>query len=213
VPVYDISRRVSSRTAVWPGDQPYRAIPALRIADGDSVNLMTLTLSPHTGAHADAALHAVDGAADAASMPIEPYLGPARLITVSVVDGGLVPSDLPENALTGPPRLLIRSAVSGLPEDTWPAEFPYLTVELVAEAARNGFRLIGLDSPSVDAFDSKTLPCHHALVAHGIVNLESLCFADVADGDYELIALPLRLHGACASPVRAILRDLKEDTS
>jgi arylformamidase len=39
--------------------------------------------------------------------------------------------------------------------------------------------------------------------------LENLVLDDVDGGDYELIALPLRLTNADASPVRAVLRSLR----
>ena len=38
--------------------------------------------------------------------------------------------------------------------------------------------------------------------------LENLLLDEVPEGDYELIALPLRLTQADASPVRAVLRSL-----
>jgi arylformamidase len=204
--VYDITRTLTPGIAVWPGDAPYAVAPVLRMADGASVNLTTLTLSPHTGAHADAYFHYEPDGAHPAHMPLDAYIGAAHVVTVSKRDGGLTPDDLTHADLTGAERLLIHSHVSDLPDDQWPSEFPYLTVELIAWAAARGIRLIGLDSPSVDAFDSSDLPCHHALKAHGLVNLELLTLRGVPDGLYELIALPLKLDLACGSPVRAILR-------
>lgn len=204
--VYDITRTLTPGIAVWPGDAPYTVAPVLRMTDGASVNLTTLTLSPHTGAHADAYFHYEPDGAHPAHMPLDAYIGAAHVVTVSKRDGGLMPDDLAHADLTGAERLLIHSHVSDLPDDQWPAEFPYLTVELIAWAAARGIRLIGLDSPSVDAFDSTDLPCHHALKAHGLVNLELLMLRGVPDGLYELIALPLKLDLACGSPVRAILR-------
>jgi arylformamidase len=204
--VYDITRTLTPGIAVWPGDAPYAAAPVLRMSDGASVNLTTLTLSPHTGAHADAYFHYEPDGAHPAHMPLDAYIGAAHVVTVSKRDGSLTPDDLAHADLTGAERLLIHSHVSDLPDDQWPSEFPYLTVGLIAWAAARGIRLIGLDSPSVDAFDSTDLPCHHALKAHGLVNLELLMLRGVPDGLYELIALPLKLDLACGSPVRAILR-------
>lgn len=206
--LYDISRPITPATSVWPGDQPYRAVPALQLAAGHSVNLMTIALSPHTGAHADAPLHFEANGPSAGQLPLEPYIGPARVISVSRDDGPLLPGDLPPGALQGAARLLIHSPASRTPFDQWPERFPYLSIPLIEAAAAHGLRLIGLDSPSVDAFTSKELPCHHALWARGLLHLESLMLDGVPDGEYELIALPLRLEGACASPVRAVLRAL-----
>lgn len=204
--LYDITRTIRPSTAVWPGDSPFQVVSQAAIARGDSVNLLTMTLSPHTGSHADAWYHYVANGLHPAEMPLEAYLGPVRVLTVSRRDGALTPADFPPGALEGVPRLLVHSHVSDLPDDQWPAEFPYVSPELIAALAQGGCKLIGLDSPSFDALDSHDLPGHHALFAHGMVNLEYLNLAGVPDGDYELIALPLKLDEVCGSPVRAVLR-------
>lgn len=206
--LYDITRTVSPRTAVFPGDTTYRAEALLQLADGASVNLTTITTTPHIGTHADAYFHYEPDGAHPASMPLDAYIGRARVMSVTKRHGALSLDDLPA-ALAGAERLLIHSWVSDLPDDQWTRVFPYLSVELIEAAARAGIRLIGLDTPSVDDHDSKDLPCHHALKQYGLVNLESINLRGVPDGDYELIALPLKLDEACGSPVRAVLRALE----
>jgi arylformamidase len=59
--IHDISPVIDEAIAVWPGDSPFRMSALLRLAQGDSVDLSTITLSCHTGAHADAPGHYVDG--------------------------------------------------------------------------------------------------------------------------------------------------------
>jgi arylformamidase len=206
--IYDITRPVTSHLAVWPGDTPYRVHALAKIEDGASVNLLTLNLSAHTGTHADAYYHYEAEGAHPINMPLEHYVGRARVVTVTREEGALVPADFAHVDLTGAERLLIHSHVSDLSDDEWPSEFPYLSVELIEWLHGLGIVLIGLDSPSIDDFDSKELLCHHALNRYRMVNIETLQLRDVPDGDYELIALPLRLDLACASPVRAILRTL-----
>lgn len=207
--IYDITRTISPGLAVWPGDTQFQLTHNLRIEEGVPVNLTTLTLSAHTGTHADAYYHYEVNGAHPAQMPLKAYIGPARVIDVGEHTGPLYPQDLSAYDLNGVQRLLIRSHVSDLPDYTWPEVFPYLSVELISWLAANlGVVMIGLDSPSVDAFDSKDLPCHHALYRNGMGNLETLFLRDVPPGDYELIALPLKFDLACGSPVRAILRTL-----
>lgn len=208
--IYDITRTISPQTAVWPGDTPFSKAFVLRLEEGQSVNLTTLTFSPHTGSHADAYYHYQGDGAYPASMPLNPYIGPARVVTVTKKDGPLYPDDFAQVDLTGMRRLLIHSHVSDLADDQWPDMFPYLSVALIEWLAEMGVILVGLDSPSVDAFTSTDLPCHHALRRVQMVNLETLFLRDVPDGMYELIALPLKLDGVCGSPVRAILRTLEE---
>lgn len=208
--MHDISRTISPGLAVWPGDSAFRFEHALRIADGASVNLTTLTLSAHTGSHADAPYHVADGGLHPADLPLEKYMGPADVVSIGRRSGGITPADFDGRDLTGMQRLLIHTWVSDLPDGTWPEDFPFPTVELVDWLAARGAVLLGLDSPSVDRFDSQDLPCHHRLQRHGIVNLETLCLAGVPDGRYELIALPLKIAGVCGSPVRAVLREIDE---
>lgn len=204
--IYDISRTISPELAVWPGDQAFQLSHTLRKRDGSSVNLTSLALSPHTGSHADAPYHYRDDGAEAAELPLWKYIGPAHVVTITREHGGIVPADFDGHDLTDVQRLLVHTWVSKLPDDEWPEDFPYPTVALVDWLAEQGVVLFGLDSPSVDAFDSTDLPCHHRLYEHGIVNLEYLRLEGVPDGVYELVALPLKIAGACGSPVRAVLR-------
>lgn len=206
--IYDITRLIQPNTVAWPGVLSYQVETLVAISDGASVNLTQITISPHIGTHADAYYHYEIDGAHPAKMAISPYLGRAKVVTVDKQDGALTLDDFKHVDLTGVERLLIHSHVSDLSDDQWAEHFPYLSVELIAHLADLGVVLIGLDSPSVDDFHSKTLPCHHAIYQHGLANLELLNLRDVPDGDYELIALPLKLDLVCGSPVRAILRTL-----
>jgi arylformamidase len=206
--LYDISRTISPALAVWPGDTPFSFEYVARIADGAAVNLTTMTLSPHSGSHADAPYHVEDDGLHPADVPLDNYLGPAHVVTIGRQHGGIVPADFDGRDLSGMRRLLIHTWVSDLPDSAWPEDFPYPTVELADWLAARRVVLLGLDSPSMDAFESKDLPCHHRLREQGIVNLETLCFAGVPDGVYELIAFPLKIAGVCGSPVRAVLRSV-----
>ena len=206
--IHDITRPVDARTAVWPGDQPFQLRHTMRLSQGASVNLTAMNATLHLGTHLDAWYHCADDGASAADMPLVACIGPARLVTVGRDDGPLEAADLKPGTLDGARRLLLRSAVSNLEADEWPQAWPWPGAALIEELAASGVILLGTDAPSVDGGDSHELPGHHALRQHRIVTLEGLWLRDVPDGDYELVALPLRLAGACASPVRAILRPL-----
>lgn len=203
---YDISRTIAPGLAVWPGDSPFSYQLVASREAGSSVNLTTLTLSAHTGSHADAPWHYDSSGAHPADLAIDKYIGPAHVMTITRRSGGIVPADFAGRNFAGMQRLLIHTWVSDLPDDKWPVDFPYPTVELIDWLAAQGGVLLGVDMPSVDDFNSKTLDSHHRLLHHGIVNLETLALRGVPDGVYELIALPLKIAGVCGSPVRAILR-------
>ncbi len=204
--IRDISPLIDESIAVWPGDTPYQTRDTLRLSEGDSVNLSDIRLSCHTGAHADAPLHYIEGAAGIEELSLDIFIGLCTLLEVTTLDGVVRPQHLGTEDLN--PRVLFRTR-RRTDRTVFPTDFGYLSVELVDALADRGVVLVGLDSPSVDAFDSEDLPVHHALHRRGIANLENLQLEGVPCGRYELIALPLRLHGRDASPVRAVLRDLE----
>lgn len=205
--LYDITPPIRPGIPVWPGDTEYRAELSWAIARGDSVNVSALTSTPHLGAHADAPFHVADGGAGVAELPLEPFLGPCRVVEVPA-EPLVLPVHLDGIDLADPPRLLLKTGSVG-DRFRFPERFSALSPELARALGEAGALLVGLDTPSVDPFDSTELAAHHALVAGGVVNLEGLLLDAVPPGLYELIALPLRLEGLDASPVRAVLRALE----
>lgn len=204
--LWDISPTVSPEAPIFPGDEPYRLNWTARLSPDCPVNLSALTMSPHVGAHADAPLHYASDAADAASVALDAYLGPCRVIH-AIGCGPLIRIEHLQHAAEGlPPRVLVRCCERA--DRAWNPEFSAFAPETVAWLAARGVRLIGLDTPSVDPASSKSLDSHQQLLRLDLRVLENLVLDEVPEGDYELIALPLKLAGACASPVRAVLRAL-----
>lgn len=204
--LFDVSRSVDERTAVWPGDTVFSRRAVMRIADGCSCNVSTITLSLHTGTHADAPSHYVEGAAAAHEVDLAKYVGPCRVLTPRSRDA-LRPEDVAGLDLRAEERLLVRSPVP-LRDDEWRNDFFHCSPEAAALFAAAGLKLLGLETPSMDHMTSKELKAHKTLHGAGVAILESLDLSAVADGRYELLALPLKLVGADAAPVRAVLREL-----
>ena len=202
----DISRTLNAQIAVWPGDTPFAIQPVLTIADGAAVNLTTLTLSAHTGTHADAPYHFAADGATFDQLDLAPYWGPAQVVTVTRTTGELTADDFAHVDLAAAPRLLVRSPASEQNPTHFPTSIVYPGPALIEVLGRYGVVLYGADAPSMDAIDSKTLPGHHALRRHGIAILEGLDLTRAPDGIYELVALPLKIAGGDGSPVRAVLR-------
>lgn len=201
--LYDLTPVISPRLGVWPGDTPPRRDVLLDLARGDTVTLSTLRATVHLGAHADAPSHYGAGAPPIEARDLSLYIGPCQVVRAPTARGTRVePEQLP--AITEP-RVLIATGSFPDPE-AWNADFAALSPRLVEALHGLGVRLIGIDTPSVDLQDSKDLPAHQAFLRHDMAILEGLVLDHVPEGRYELIALPLRLEGFDASPVRAVLR-------
>lgn len=205
--IWDISPPVHEGAPVFPGDTPYRQRWAATIAPGCPVNVSEITLSPHVGAHADAPLHYDPAGAAIGVVALAPYLGHCRVIH-AIGCGPLVEwAHLAHATEALPPRVLVRTYARA-PVERWDpslAAFAPATIERLAAA---GVTLVGIDTASIDPAESKTLDSHQAIRRLGLRVLENLVLDEVPEGDYELIALPLKLMHADASPVRAVLRKL-----
>ena len=202
--MYDITRSLSPAIAVWPGDRPFQAHWSAEIDDVGPVNVGAFSMSTHAGTHADAPLHfRVDGIA-VDRIPLSHFIGPA--IVLQIGDGEAVEMHHVDGIEFGEiRRVLFKTRASEVADSVFEKEFVHVSPEVIRFLGEKGFVLLGTDAPSVDPFDSKDLPAHHALAHHGIVNIENLDLTGVAPGRYQLFALPLKILGLDAAPVRAIL--------
>jgi arylformamidase len=205
--LWDISPPVQPGAPVFPGDTPYQQQWAATLGSTCPVNVSTLTLSPHVGAHADAPLHYDPAGAAVGALDLSPYLGPCRVI--HCIDcGPLVQwAHLAHAVQDLPPRVLVRS-YARMPVDRWDPNLTAFAPETIERLAALGVQLIGIDTASIDPATSKALPSHQVIRRLNLRVLENLVLDAVPEGDYELIALPLKLMTADASPVRAVLREL-----
>ena len=204
--IYDITPAITPSLAVWPGDTPPTREVLCDMKKGANITLSTLRATVHLGAHADGPNHYGKDAPAIHERKLDYYLGPCQVIRVSIPRATRIPpSALPTEVKA--PRVLFATATYPDPCH-FNQDFAALSPELVDHAHALGVMTIGIDTPSVDLFDSKDLPAHNAFLRHDMAILEVLVLKDVPEGVYELIALPLALVGFDGSPVRAILRSI-----
>jgi arylformamidase len=209
--IFDVSRALANDLAPWPGDTAFHLELRWKMAEGATVNIGAVEMGVHNGTHADAPFHFAEGAETIDQMPLEIYLGDAvvvdvtqlfetdrkRQITIADIESCAV-------ALESAPRLLLKTGVWN-DSKIFPESIPVIAADVPEWLRARKVRLLGLDLPSVDPIDAKRLVNHHALAAARIAIVESLDLSDVEAGTYHFSALPLRISGGDAGPVRAIL--------
>ena len=205
--LWDISPPVNARSPVFPGDTVYSQVWGATIGPDCPVNVSAITLSPHVGAHADAPLHYDEQGATIGEVSLDAFLGPCRVIH-AIGCGPLIEWHHIEHAVDDalPARVLVRTYAQA-PEQ-WDGQLTAYAPDTIERLADRGVVLVGIDTASIDPADSKLLDSHQVIRRRGLRVLENLVLDEVPEGDYELIALPLKLTTACASPVRAVLRAL-----
>jgi arylformamidase len=210
--IWDISRTLSSDLAEWPGDEPCRFQLTREKTKGESVNLGAISMSVHNGTHADAQFHFDTNGESIEKAPLETYLGRATVVDLAqafldskekhlITIEDLRPS---AEAIAATSRLLVKTG-RWSDSTVFPNQIPVIAADVPAWLQKNGVKLLGMDLPSVDEIDSKSLQNHHALAHAGIAIVESLDLNDVASGIYQFAALPLKIAGGDGAPMRAIL--------
>lgn len=203
----DISQALTKTIGHWPGDTPFSYQLSFTKEETGSVNIGKIKTSLHTGTHVDAPFHFDDQGKTIDQLALGDFIGIARIVDVS--DGDRVTVDQLAGLEFGDfDQILFRTSLANRPE-RFPDRIPVLDEGLAPFLKERGIKLVGVDLPSVDQTDSKELRAHHAFHRAGIQILENIMLDHVADGLYELIALPLPLVGADGSPVRAVIRRLK----
>lgn len=203
----DISVVLGPGTPQWPGDTPYSCGWPSTIAGGSGINVSSINTSPHVGTHADAPLHVRDGWPGSHELSLDAFFGSATVVDVSrfseEISIDLLDSVSPESDIE---RLLLRTnrSIAGL---TFPDDWPVLSESCARTLLGRGLKLLGVDCPSVDSRESKSLPVHHMLFAGNASLLENLDLRRIQPGEYDLIAFPLKIMALDAAPVRAVLRD------
>jgi len=205
--LWDISQTLRADLPVWPGDTPFSHGRRWSQGADSPVTVSRFETTVHAGSHADAPLHYDPTGMSAAEAPLGAYVGTCRVIDARGQGASISAAFIERVVSTPPPRVLFRT-YDRFPLDAWRSDFTCINAQAVLALAAMGVRLVGLDSPSLDPQDSKTMDAHRAVLAADMRVLEGLVLDDVPPGDYELIALPLKLAGLDASPVRAVLREM-----
>lgn len=204
--LYDVTVAISEDLITYPGDPQIKIERTRKLHhDNATYNLSTLTFGTHTGTHVDAPLHLLEDGASVDSLPLEMLMGRARVVEVTAPV--ITAEVLQEFDFTTDVRLLFKTRNSYL----WgQGEFVADYVHITAEAARNlikeGIKLVGIDSLSVDRFDATELETHHEFLSAGAIIIEGLNLREVEPGDYELFCLPLKIQGGDGAPARVVLR-------
>ncbi|WP_282609502.1 arylformamidase [Pelagibius sp. Alg239-R121] len=203
--IWDITQPLRPGLPVWPGDTPYEEERTWQIDDHCPVNVSRVTLSTHSGTHADAPLHYDPSGLPSGQVDLSFYLGPCLVLDVIQAGSRIMPRDIAP-ALDQPAERVLLKTYKTTPLQQWDENFTAIAPESIEALAAAGTRLIGTDTPSLDPQSSKTMDAHHAVRRAGMAILEGLVLDEIAPGAYELIALPIKFANLDAAPVRAVLR-------
>jgi len=210
---YDVTVRLSNEVLIWPGDPAFSTRPFKSMARGDRSNVTQVDMGVHTGTHIDAPFHFEPDGAGVDELSLDVLIGPCRVLDLTGPEECVDRSRLASLDLDGVTRLLFKTRNSKWwesPNEPFHSDFVYLALDGAEYLVERGVKLVGIDYLSIEKYKNPGHPTHHALLRNGVVIIEGLNLTGVPAGEYELIALPLRLKGADGAPTRVVLRELGE---
>ncbi len=205
---YDITVPLQTDMPVWTGDEQPKIERFTSLSRGDITNTSRIECSLHTGTHMDAPRHLFEEGKSIEELALDTLIGAATVVDVGEVDVIDAPV-LQQLALSKLPRLLFKTRNSRWwqqPLHSFHPNFVSLTADAAEFLVRQGKKLIGIDYLSIDLYSSTDLPVHKILLSNGVVVIEGVDLHDVPPGDYEMIALPLRIVDGDGAPARVLLR-------
>lgn len=206
--IWDITQVLRPGMPLWPGEPPLTVRRTASIGEQCPVNVGALDAPLHAGTHADAPFHYHAEGAASADCDLTPYMGRCVVVDARHAGDQIDLDDIDWAAIGSAERVIFRT-YDRFPADRWDSNFTAIAPQVIARLRQGGVHLVGTDAPSLDPEKSKTMDAHSEVLAGDMRILEGLVLDDVPPGEYELIALPLRIAGADASPVRAILREIQ----
>lgn len=201
--IIDITRPLQNDMLVYSGD----IIPSFSQVDHGRYLISDLHMSSHTGTHIDAPAHYLKSGDTIDTIPLRNLIGKCRVIDVTDIGCTMITAYDLKGKLSGVKRLLFKTRFSK--RDTFTEEYPFLALDAACAITENGIECIGIDSPSIESYDGDG-SVHRRLLDKGCIIIELLDLSEVPEGDYEMVALPLRLAGLDGSPSRVILMKQEE---
>ncbi len=197
--IIDITRSLAGDSLVYPGDTS----PKFSQRDAGLYLISELRMSSHSGTHIDAPVHYLKTGATVDELPLVHLIGPCRVLDVSGAGPLIDAADL-EGRIEGCNRILLRTGFSQC--SAFQEDYPSLTLEAAHYLTAQGILCVGIDSFSIERFDCDG-SVHRELLGSGCLIIELLDLSRVPEGDYTLVALPLKLSGMDGAPARVVLKD------
>jgi len=199
VKIIDITRPLSEDILIYPGDVP----PVFRQENHGHYLITALHMSTHTGTHIDAPVHYLKNGDTIDTIPLPQIIGMCRVLDVTRAGTSITANNL-KGRLDGIDRLLLKTSFSGT--NRFEENYPSLAADAARLITGYDMKCVGIDSPSIESYECDGT-VHRELLSRGCIIIELLDLSNVEEGDYTLVALPLRLKGLDGSPARVLLID------
>lgn len=202
--IIDVSLNINEDTVVMPENPEFNKENLVSIEE-EGYELYKICMSNHIGTHIDAPAHFISGGVLINQLPLNILIGKALVIGI-LDEHKISVNELKEVNLKDRLRVLFKTRNSKLLDNNkLTKDFVYIDKEAASYLIEKGVKLIGLDYFTVDRIEDEDKPAHKELLGNDVVVIEGINLLNVDPGEYELIALPIKIN-TDGAPARVVLR-------
>jgi arylformamidase len=161
-----------------------------------------LELDVHTGTHIDAPRHMVVDGDTFETISMDDLVGQCKVFDLTQVEDGISKKDLERFEIQKNDFVFFKTKNSF--EDTFNFDFIYLAQDGAEYLSEIGVRGVGIDTLGIER-SQEGHPTHKTLFAKKIIIIEGLRLKEINQGEYFMVAAPLKLEGTDGSPARVLL--------
>ncbi|KMY54007.1 cyclase [Bacillus sp. FJAT-27231] len=198
--VYDVTAPIFEGMTVYK-NKPEKQ-PKLTPATNGYVTESRIELDVHTGTHIDAPLHMITDGDTFETISLDHLVGHCKVFDLTEAEDQITKADLEGLSIQKGDFVLFKTKNSF--EEKFNFEFIFLAQDGAEYLAKLGIRGVGIDALGVER-SQPGHPTHKALFANGIIVIEGLRLKMIEQGEYFMVAAPLKLLGTDASPARVLL--------
>lgn len=204
--LYDVSMPIHSSMLVWDGDPKVSITPVATVAK-DGVALSHFSFGNHTGTHVDAPSHFLENGNTIDKIPLKKFIGKCRVLDLTHIEHNeILVSDIAAYNIQKGERILFKTGNFALLKNPeFPKQYISLSLEVAEFLAEKGVVLVGTDFLGIEKKSNPGHPVHKKLLSSNIIIVEGLNLADVPEGEYEMICLPINVIGVDGAPARVVL--------
>jgi len=207
----DVSLPIKSNMMRYPGDKPCLVSSTMSIDRGDRFNVTRVDMSVHTGTHVDAPYHCFRDGKKVHELEAHHFIGRAKVLDFSHVAHKIDESNFDGIAIQKDDIILLKTSNSEkVVLNDFNKDYVYISKSAACFLAEKKIATLGFDYHSIDVFADKMFPAHDALLGNGVVIIEGINLKDVEAGDYDIVALPLKIMNGDGAPARVMIKKVED---
>jgi len=198
--LYDVSAPIFEGMPVYKNKEEKQ--PNIDTVTNGHVTESRISMDLHTGTHVDSPLHMINDGKTMETIQIEDLVGQVKVFDLTHLEDRISKSDIEGFNIQRNDFIIFKTKSSF--DDAFDFNFVFVAEDAAAYLAQVGIKGVGIDSLGIER-SQPDHPTHRTLFQHDVIIMEGLRLKDVSEGEYFMVAAPLRIEGTDASPARVLL--------